>query len=90
MQFADTGLLANGLDLGVNAAVLYPAALFTDEQGIIHRCSFAVELNESLKTLDVRSLIERQTDKRNRAFVRLSDQDYLSSRRVFDVYQMSD
>ena len=81
------GLLANGLDLGVNVAVLHPAALFTDEQGIIRRHSFAVELNESPKSLDVRGLIERQTDKRNQAFVRLSDQNYLSSGRVFDVHR---
>jgi len=75
---------------GAASRLLHPAALFTDEQGIIRRRSFAMELNESLKSLDVRDLIERQIDKRNRAFVRLSDKDYSSNGRVFDMYQMSD
>jgi len=45
-------------------------------------------LFETIKSLDVRGLIERQIDKRNRAFVRLSDKDYSSNGRLFDVHQM--
>ena len=47
-------------------------------------------LNRSLQKLEVRGLIERKTDSRNRAFVRLSNKGQSGIGQLFDVYQMDE
>ena len=49
MQFSDTCLFSDTLNLGVYAAVYDPVATFADQQGGVGLCSFAIEFDKLLK-----------------------------------------